>query len=143
MNESMKVKGDLVIELIREGQVVDKREVTNVITTNGVNLIATLVSGSGTAFSDMAIGTDSTSESASDQTLGAEVGRVTLTSKNVSSATISYVGDFPAGTGTGSITEAGIFNASSNGTMLNRTTFSAVNKTASDALKITWNVSFS
>ena len=143
MNDSMKVKGDLVIELIRAGEVIDKREVTNVITTNGKNLIATLVSGSGTAFSDMGIGTDSTAENASDQTLGAEVGRVTLTSKNVSSATIAYVGDFPAGTGTGSITEAGIFNASSNGTMLNRTTFSAVNKTASDALKITWNVSFS
>ena len=77
-----------------------------------------------------------------DATLGGEVGRVLLTGKTVASNVISFVGDFPAGTGTGTIVEGGIFNASSGGVMLNRATFSAVSKTASDALKITWDVTF-
>jgi len=101
-----------------------------------------LVGGSGTAFSHMAIGTTSTAVAAGDTTLGGEVGRVVLTSKAVSNNDIAYVGDFPAGTGTGSIVEAGILNASSAGTMLNRATFSAITKSASDALKITWTVTF-
>jgi len=47
---------------------------------------------------------------------------------------------FGAGVGTGAVTEAGIFNASSAGTMLCRTTFSVINKAAADTLGITWTV---
>jgi len=114
--------------------------VSNIIVTTGKGLVATLVAGSGTAFSHMAIGTDNTTEVITDSALTSEVGRVTLTSKAVTANVIDYIGDFPAGTGTGTIVEAGILNASSSGTMLNRATFSSVNKTASDALKITWSV---
>lgn len=142
MKEAIGIKGKLTVQLIRDGKIIDERKVTNVIATTGKGLVATLVAGSGTAFSHMAIGTDSTAEDASDTSLVTEAGRVTLTSKDVSANTVQYIGDFPAGTGTGSIVEAGIFNASSAGTMLNRTTFSTVNKTASDALKITWDVTF-
>ena len=140
MNEEIGIKGKLKIELIRDGKVVQEEKVNNIIVTTGKALVATLVSGSGTSFSHMAIGTDNTTEVIGDSSLTAEVGRVTLTSKAVSTNVISYIGDFPAGTGTGTITEAGILNASSAGTMLNRATFSSVNKTASDALKITWDV---
>ena len=90
----------------------------------------------------MAIGTGTTAAAVGDTTLVTETGRVVFTSSAVTTNDIAYVGDFPAGTGTGSITEAGILNAASAGTLLNRTTFSAVNKTASDALKITWTVTF-
>jgi len=143
MNEEMIIKGHLVIEIIApDGKVKEKVETPNTIVTAGKNLVATLVSGSGTAFSHMAIGTDSTSVVVGDTTLGSETGRVTLTSKTATDNTIAYIGDFPAGTGTGTIVEAGILNASSGGTMLNRATFSSVSKSASDALKITWNVTF-
>jgi hypothetical protein len=140
MNEEIGIKGKLKIQLIRDGKVIQEEKVNNIIVTTGKALVATLVSGSGTSFSHMAIGTDNTTEVIGDSSLIAEVGRVTLTSKAVSTNVISYIGDFPAGTGTGTITEAGILNASSSGTMLNRATFSSVNKTASDALKITWDV---
>ncbi len=142
MNEEIGIKGKLKIQLIRDGKVIQEEKVNNIIVTTGKALVATLVSGSGTSFSHMAIGTDNTTEVIGDSSLIAEVGRVTLTSKAVSTNVISYIGDFPAGTGTGTITEAGILNASSSGTMLNRVTFSSVNKTASDALKITWDVTF-
>ena len=55
----------------------------------------------------------------------------------------TYVGTFPAGTGTGAVTEAGILNASSGGTLLCRTEFNVVNKGASDAMTITWTVTVS
>ena len=41
------------------------------------------------------------------------------------------------------LTEAGIFNASSAGTLLCRTVFSVVTKGASDAMTITWTVTLS
>jgi hypothetical protein len=50
------------------------------------------------------------------------------------------VATFPAGTGTGAITEAGILNAASAGILLCRTTFSVINKGAADTLGITWTV---
>ena len=140
MNEEIGIKGKLKIELIRDGKVVQEEKVNNIIVTTGKALVATLVSGSGTSFSHMAIGTDNTTEVIGDSSLTAEVGRVTLTSKATTNNVIDYIGDFPAGTGTGTIVEAGILNAASSGTMLNRATFSSVNKTASDALKITWSV---
>ncbi len=140
MNEEIGIKGKLKIQLIRDGKVIQEEKVNNIIVTTGKGLVATLVSGTGTAFSHMAIGTDNTAEVIGDTALTAEVGRVTLTSKAVTANVIDYIGDFPAGTGTGTIVEAGILNASSSGTMLNRATFSSVSKTASDALKITWSV---
>jgi len=140
MNEAIGIKGNLKIELIRDGKVIQEEKVSNIIVTTGKGLVATLVAGSGTAFSHMAIGTDNTAEVVGDTALTSEVGRVTLTSKAVTNNVIEYIGDFPAGTGTGTIVEAGILNAASGGTMLNRATFSSVNKTASDALKITWSV---
>lgn len=142
MKETLGIKGKLTLELVREGKVVESQKIDNVITDDGKALIALLVSGAGTTFSHMAIGTDNTSETAADTALYAEAARVTLTSSGVATNVITYVGDFPAGTGTGTIQEAGIFNAASSGTMLNRATFSAITKTAADALKITWDVTY-
>jgi hypothetical protein len=140
--DHLPISGTAKIELIRAGRVIDQRTADNIIVTNGKALVATLVSGSGTEFTHMGIGTGTTSEVVGDSSLGTEAGRVILTSKAVTNNVVKYIGDFPAGTGTGNITEAGNFNASSSGTMLNRVTFSVVNKTASDALKITWEVTF-
>ena len=42
---------------------------------------------------------------------------------------------FPAGVGTGAITEVGLFDDPAAGNMFNRKTFPAINKTAGDALK--------
>jgi hypothetical protein len=140
MNEAIGIKGKLKIQLIRDGKVIQEEKVNNIIVTTGKSLVASLVAGSGTSFSHMAIGIGSTTEVVGDAALGSEAGRVVLTSKATTNNVIDYIGDFPAGTGTGTITEAGILNAATNGTMLNRATFSSVNKTASDALKITWSV---
>jgi hypothetical protein len=90
----------------------------------------------------MEVGTGTTAAAVGDTTLQTAVAssRVTLTSATVTTNNVAYVATFPAGTGTGALTEAGIFNASSSGTMLCRTVFSVINKGAADTLGITWTV---
>jgi hypothetical protein len=92
---------------------------------------------------NMAVGAGATAAAAGDTALGSELGRVTLASSTSSANVVTYTATFPAGTGTGAITEAGIFNAASSGTLLCRTVFSVVNKGASDAMSITWTITVS
>ena len=93
----------------------------------------------------MAVGTSTVAPGVANTALLAEIAnsRVTIGSANVSTSsnTTTYIGTFPSSVGTGAITEAGIFNANSSGTMLCRTTFPVVNKGALDTLTITWSVS--
>ena len=76
-------------------------------------------------------------------TIGPRASRKALTSTTVTSNAVAYVASFAAGEGTGAITEAGILNAGSGGTLLCRTVFSVVNKAASDSMTITWTVTIS
>jgi hypothetical protein len=91
----------------------------------------------------MAIGSGTTAAAAGNTALGTELGRVSLTSGTASAAVVTYVATFAAGTGTGAVTEAGLLNASSGGTMLCRTVFSVVNKGANDSMTVTWTVTVS
>jgi len=140
--ETPKVKGALEIVLRdKNGKVKDQRKLKNLIVTTGVNYIADRMADAAEgAMSHMAVGTGSTAAAAGDTTLGTETARVALTSTTQTNDDVVYVASFGAGTGTGALTEAGILNASSGGTLLCRTVFSAVNKGASDTLQITWTV---
>ena len=112
--------------------------------TVGLGYIASrMKDATATAMSHMAVGSGNTAAAAGNTTLETELGRVTLTSTTVSTNTVQYIGDFPAGTGTGAVVEAGVLNASSGGTLLCRTVFSVVNKGASDTLKVTWTITVS
>jgi hypothetical protein len=129
--------GTLCVSL--NGEVV--QEIPNLVVTTGKNYVASrMKDATATAMSHMAIGTGSTAAAAGDTALGSEAARVALTSTTVSTNTISYVSTFPAGTGTGALTEACIINASSSGTMLCRTVFATVNKNSSDVMSITWQI---
>jgi hypothetical protein len=140
INDALKMKGRLQIHLNDELV----QEVDNLVVTAGKGYVASRMKDtSATAMSHMAIGSGSTAAAANDTALGNELGRVALTSTTVSSAVVTYVASFPAGTGTGAVTEAGILNASSSGTLLCRTVFSVVNKGASDSMTVTWTVTVS
>ena len=140
INDGLKLKGKLSIAL--NDEVV--QEVDNLVVTAGKGYVASrMKDASATAMSHMAIGSGTTNPAASDTALETELGRVALTSTTVSSAVVTYVATFAAGTGTGAVTEAGILNASSSGTLLCRTEFSVVNKGSSDSLTITWTVTVS
>jgi len=140
INDGLKLKGKLAISL--NGKIV--QEVDNLVVTAGKGYVASRIKdASATAMSHMAIGSGSTAAAAGDTALGSQLGRVALTSTTVSNAVVTYVASFPAGTGTGAVTEAGILNASSGGTLLCRTVFSVVNKGASDSMTVTWTVTVS
>lgn len=140
LNDGLKLTGKLSIAINNE--VV--QEIPNLVVTTGKGYVASrMKDATATAMSHMAIGTGSTAAAASDSALGTEAGRVTLTSTTVSANEVEYVATFGAGTGTGAITEAGILNASSSGTLLCRTVFSVVNKGSADAMTITWTVTVS
>ena len=143
INDGLYLTGKLTILL--NGTVV--QEVDNLVTTAGKGYVANRmkndVSGGVALMSHMAIGSGTDNPAAGDTALQTQLGRVALTSSAVSAAVVTYVGTFPAGTGTGAVTEAGILNASSGGTLLCRTEFSVVNKGSSDAMTITWTVTVS
>lgn len=145
INDLIKVRGELKLTLSSpQGNVKQEIIVPNLVVTAGKNLIASrLKDTTDAAMTHMAIGTGSTAAAAGDTALGSEAGRVALTSTTVTDNAVAYVGSFGAGTGTGAITEAGLLNASSSGTLLCRTVFSVINKGANDTLGITWTVTIS
>tara|TARA_B100000214_G_C23953764_1_gene621717 strand:- start:1240 stop:1677 length:438 start_codon:yes stop_codon:yes gene_type:complete len=144
INEDLILTGSLKIEM--NGKLI--REVPNIVTTAGKGFVASSMvktSNSPAAMTHMEVGTGTTNPAAGDTALESAVSgsRTALTSSNVTGAAIAYLCTFAAGTGTGALTEAGIFNASSGGTMLCRTEFSVINKGASDSMTVTWTVTVS
>lgn len=142
LNDNIKVTGELRITVTNpEGNIKQEVVIPNLVVTVGKNFIASrMKDATATAMTHMAIGSGTTAAAVGDTTLGTELGRVALTSTTVTTNNVAYVATFPAGTGTGAVTEAGLFNASSAGTLLCRTVFSVINKGAADTLGITWTV---
>lgn len=129
------------------GLITEQFEVPNLVVTTGKIYIAGKMiatdSNVPVAMSHMGIGTGTASPVAEDTQLGTQTGRVLLSGSLQENNSITYTATFPAGTGTGAITEAGIFNASVAGTMLCRTVFPVVNKQAGDTIAVTWKVTVS
>jgi hypothetical protein len=125
-----------------DGKLKDERKIHNSVTTAGKQGAADqmLASPSLNKPTHMAIGTGT----GGTTTLNTELDRNALTSKTRgANAIITMVGDWAAGDGTGAITEAGVFDASSSGNMWMYSSFSVVNKGASDTLSISWTLTFS
>lgn len=138
----LSAKGALSIVVTDDnGDLKQELNVTNLVVDTGLAYIASrMKDASATAMSHMAIGSGTTDPAAGDTALESELGRVALTSTTVTNNSVAYVASFPAGTGTGAVTEAGILNAASGGTMLCRTEFAVINKAAGDSMTITWTV---
>ena len=127
-----------------DGKISQELTVPSLVVATGLNYIASrMKDASATAMSHMAVGTGTTAAAAGNTALVTESARVALTSSTVTSGSISYVASYAAGTGTGALTEAGIFNASSSGTLLCRTLFSVINKGSADTMTITWTITIS
>ena len=148
--ESVKLAGEIHLVLRdKNGDLREDRLIKNTITTVGKAMLAglMLIDVSGTAFDYIAIGTGSPSATA----LGAEASasgsarrggadvtgtRVTTTLAN---DTAQWVTTFTF-TGSLGITEEGIFNASSGGTMLASQSFDVLNVANGDTLAITHKI---
>ncbi len=148
LSETLKPSGQLKIVLRdKDGNIKSEQNEKNLVVTAGLTYIAARMTDTSipTDMSHMAVGTGTTSAAAGQTALVTESARVALTGAEgaPSTNTIVYTATFPAGTGTGALTEAAVLNASSSGTMLCRTVFSAVNKGADDSVTITWTITIS
>jgi len=141
INESVKLKGFVVLEVRGPDGSVKERRTANAVTTNGLYGAADqiLASPSLNKPTHMAIGTGSPAANA----LGTELDRNALTSKTRSNAVVTMVGTWNAGDGTGSITEAGIFDAGASGNMWCSASFGVITKAAADSLTVTWTLTYS
>ncbi len=128
----------------------NKLVISNLITSAGKAGSASRLMGAGgeAAFTYMAIGTGTTAANIADTTLQTEIttnggqraagtaSRVTTTVTNDTAQlvlTYTFTGSF-------AVTESGILNAASVGTLLCRQVFSAINVASGDTLQITWKI---
>ena len=126
------------------------KRIGNLITNAGFALAAGLLNGSGSpaAATYIAVGTGTSSASASDTALQTETstsglsraaGTVSLVTTTVTNDTAQITKTFSV-TGTVAVTESGVLNASSSGTLLCHQVFSAINVASGDSLAVTWKI---
>jgi len=152
LQENLGITGELTISVFdRDGNLKEARKHSNLVVTAGKTYIAARMAGtSQSVMNTMAIGTGTGTPLIGDNALGTSAGRVGTSSFSpTGTSSVTATATFPAGTGTGAITEAGIFNPTTPGgsdgtnSMLCRTTFPVVNKAAGDSIAITWVITVS
>lgn len=148
MKQEIGLKGNFKIACLRDGKTVEYRDIPNTVMNGGKAEITALMLTDigGTAFDYLAVGTDSTAPNATQSALIAEVYRVAGTGSQETTTTTNDTARLTTSiaiTASDSIQEAGIFNSSSAGDMLARTTFSAISVNSGDTLNIGYDIKLS
>ena len=92
----------------------------------------------------IAVGSGATAPVATQTALASEITRKAASySHTAGTKVMAFSATFGAGVGTGSISEAGVVNASSGGTFLDRLTFAVINKGVDDELTMTFQFTLS
>jgi len=130
------------------GRYQDSMAISNLITNAGFAGVASRINGSGAeaAFTYMALGTGTTAANVADTTLETEstTGGAARASATVSRVTTDVTNDTAqlvntfSFTASFALTESGVLNAASAGTLLARQVFSAINVASGDSLQVTW-----
>lgn len=143
------VKGHIKFELFGpDGVLKDVQEVDNLVTNLGFAMVANRISSSATVAVPgwMEVGT-STGSTAASSTLATYIAgsRTALSGSSASGAVLTMTCTFAAGTGTGTITEAGVFNIATENTaqMICYDDTLNITKSAADSLVATWTLTFS
>lgn len=151
--EKVKLKGHFSIKHIRDGEVIDEREIDNLITNAGMAAVAGLIltDVSVNDFDYIAIGTGATAANATDTTLESEIttgggargtGVGTRVTTSVTNDTAQLVKTYTF-TASFAVTETGVLNAASSGDLLCHQVFAVINVASGDSLEITWKVQVS
>lgn len=130
------------------GHFTNKMVLSNLVTTAGLAGVAARVNGSGSpaAYTYIALGTGTTAAASGDTALEAEIttvggerasATVSLVTTDTTDDTAQLQNTFSF-TGSLAITESGVLNAASAGTLLARQVFSAINVASGDSLQVTW-----
>ena len=148
LNEDLKMKGEVSIVVTgQDGKIKDTRVIPNLVVTVGKNYIAARMAGTSgvgaVVMSHMAIGAGTSTPLVGNTVMESSLYRQALSAFTATTNIVTAVASFAAGNGTGAVTEAGIFNDVTTGTMLCHTTFPVVNKEAGDSIAITWAITVS
>ena len=147
LQDYFQVKGSVHVQLIDEnGNIKQEHTNHNLIVTVGKTYLASWLaaaSQAGEFMSYIGVGTGTNAAAAGDTDLQTPLPTRVLGTLTSSANTWQNVAVFNPGVDTGAITEAGLFTASSSGTMFARQVFAVYNKQAGDTLQITWTVTFS
>lgn len=146
--ESMKITGKVDIRVYNsKGELKAERLNNNLVVTAGKNYLATWLaaaSQAGKFMSYIALGTGTDAPAAGDTALQAELATRVQGTLSASTNVWENVATFGAGVNTDpAISEAGLFSASSSGTMFARTVFTPFEKEAGDSVEFTWQVTLS
>lgn len=146
-NEGANISGVLILEHRRKGKLLLRRTMPNLETDAYKALRANLRIGAAvTAPTHIAIGTGTTAATEADETLESEIeagdgarhtATRTVTTITVTDDASQYTHTFTLDADT-DVTEAGLLNASSEGTLCYRRVFTAVQCLAGETLKVTW-----
>lgn len=144
--EKAGLKGAMEMVLQRGDGSVEVLRKDNIIVDLGFGLVCDALgkdTGRPAVLSHIAVGTDPAAPVAANAALGDELLRkqVTYTKVNVKQFTLQVT--FGTGEAVGPITEAGVFNAATGGTMFDRVTFNVVNKGSTDTLTVTFTFTLS
>jgi len=145
MRDAMKIGANVTIEVrdAKTGKLIKREYRHNLVTLATRNAIRDWLNGAGNTLtiSHFAVGTGTTAPTANDTALVTEVFRdvVTKRTPDAGKLTIQYYLPSTAANGY-SLAEAGLFNASSGGTMIARVTYQPINKTASLTVTYTWEI---
>lgn len=147
MSETIKLKGRLLATLKKENGELETIEKDNIILNAGFDYICDAVGNTSArpnAMGYIAVGTGNTTATAGQTALVSELTRKAATYSHATGTKImTFTTKFEAGQATGAITEAGLVNASSGGTFLDRLTFDVINKGVNDDLTMTFQFTFS
>lgn len=143
MKDQLKVTGRVEMIMRHADGTEEREEFDNLVVTAGkTHIAARMGSSPPTAMSHIAIGTGTNAPAAGDTTLQTELDRNAAT-VTPNTNTVQFSATWAPGDGTGALTEAGIFNAASAGTLLSRVTFPVKNKDVTDTFIINWTITFS
>jgi hypothetical protein len=138
IDESMQLHGAMTLIIHRANGDTETLHKDNLIVNVGFDFIADSIGKSASRPSVMgyiALGTGTTAAAATQSALVTEIDRNAATyAHTAGTKTFTFTADFLAGDATGAITEAGVFNAASDGIMFDRVVFPVVNKGADDSL---------
>lgn len=148
LGQQVVMKGIFTIEHRNsKGELLDRFDVDNTVTTAGKVKVAAFVQGAGgtVSFKRIALDASSTAATAANTTLASEItspslkrvlSTATITTVNVTNDTSMLVHTFSS-TATQSVYGVGVFDSASAGNMISRTTFAVKNLASGDTLQVT------
>lgn len=140
-NEGLKIKGTMIAVLRKADGTVRVCRKDNLIVDSGIDFICAAIGDTnrGAVMGYVAVGTDDTAVDAEQTALETELARVAATYTHTTGTNVFTIsGYFGPGVATGALVEAGVCNAASSGTFLDRVVFGELNKEAADELTMTF-----